>query len=478
MEWELLALRRRQRLLPMGLPGAMVLLLLTTLLVDFCGPRVQQILRGECSLTGERRYVPAVVPDRQVLARVDLTMLHERLLPRWSLGLGWGRESTEEQRAFAAAFAEAGKDPNLGALLLDLREAARTDAARQSQRIEYLAWAWNHYLAELDSPWYLECTVEVGAGRNHLIVQTYRVWRRASARVGGRSYPLLVLERADHLNVDDAALGRAGVRDGAAQVLVDGVREHAIWRVWPLLHELSSQGTRTDGRFARAVSQEVRAALAPRHFAVLARTAPSYRALLMMRESVQMREDCGSRLRMRHPAARGYSPEFQGRLALIAEGDQGSPCPAITLEEVATIEQESALLSAAEGLDAALDALTDHLIRGVAVHEARHVADQDRARAFVRPLRCPTCPDELGTHARAEVSAYLASFAAESTGAGSLHQACRVASGDSANAIALGFLLPRLLPEGCVAGPPADLHRRARQLERQLFGRSHPISIE
>jgi hypothetical protein len=150
----------------------------------------------------------------------------------------------------------------------------------------------------------------------------------------------------------------------------------------------------------------------------------------------------------------------------------------VTLAEAATIEQESAVLAQTRHLEAALDALTDHMMRGVAVHETRHVADEHRAHAFTRPLRCPACPRELGVLARAEVSAYLASFADEATGVTSLHQACRVANGTHANAIALGYLLPRLLPDGCAAGPPPDLHKRARQLEQALFGRSQPITLE
>jgi len=280
------------------------------------------------------------------------------------------------------------------------------------------------------------------------------------------------------VNVDDAALGRAGLGDGVAEVLVAGVREHAMRRVWPLLHELSAQGTQTDGHFSRALSAEVRRALDPRDYAILSRTAPAYRALLMMRESVLMREDCGSRFRLSYPPERGYTAAQQGHLALIAENEQESPCPAVTLDEAATVARESAVLAGVEGLDAALDALTDHLVDGVAVHEARHAADEARAHAYSRPLRCPACPEALGTLARAEVSAYLASFAAESTGVASLHQACRVTSGDNVNAVALGYLLPKLLPEGCTAGPPSDLHRRARQLQYSLFGRSDRIAVE
>ena len=318
----------------------------------------------------------------------------------------------------------------------------------------------------------------MGAGRNHLIIQTYRVRQRAVARVGHRSYPVLALARADHVNIDDAALGRTGIRDGAAQVLLDGIHEHAMRHVWPLLHDLSAHCTRTDESFAAAVSSEVRAALAPEHYAVLTRTAPSYRALLLMRESIRQREDCGSRFWLAYPTTRGYSAEFQGRLAMIADAEQGSSCPAVTLAEAATIEQESVTLADAPRLEAALDALTHHLVRGVSIHEARHVADEVEARAFTRPLRCPACPAALSAVARAEVSAYLASFADERTGITSLYQACRVASGTNANAIALGYLLPALLPDGCSEGPPPDVQERARQLEETLFGRASPIELE
>jgi hypothetical protein len=119
--------------------------------------------------------------------------------------------------------------------------------------------------------------------------------------------------------------------------------------------------------------------------------------------------------------------------------------------------------------------LTAHLIRGVAVHEGRHAADGDPSEAFRRPLGCTACRDGLSMAARAEVSAYLASFADEATGVSSLHQACRVSNGSSANAIALGYLLPQLVPGGCAGGPPPDLQMRARKLERALFHRSERI---
>jgi hypothetical protein len=277
--------------------------------------------------------------------------------------------------------------------------------------------------------------------------------------------------------VDDAALGRTGVRDGAAQVLVGAVRDYAELRVWPLLHELSSSATHTDGQFAAAVSTEVRAALDLEHYAVLARTAPSFRALLMMRDGVQERRDCGNRFRLSRPPIRGYPAAFRSDLMRLAEATKDGPCPPVTPDEAATIDLESEALAREPELGPALAELTAHLIRGVAVHEARHVADGDPADAFRQPLGCPACRDGLGMAARAEVSAYLASFAEEATGMSSLHQACRVSSGSNANAIALGYLLPQLVPGGCAAGPPPDLQARARKLERALFKRSERITF-
>jgi hypothetical protein len=479
LHWELAALQRRRTLLPAALPAAVIALLLALLMADGWGVRLGEWWRGERTWTGERRYVPAETPDPGALASIDWALLHERLLPRWGLSwVGWGRSPAEGDASFAAALAEASPDPNLTSLLIGMRDVVATAPIGQRQRIEYLTWAWDAYLGRLGVPWYLDCSGQVGAGRNGLLFQTYAVRSRTTFRVDDRTYPLLVLERADHLNVDDAALGRTGVRDGVAQVLVGAVRDHAELRVWPLLHELGSNATQTDGQFAGAMSAEVRAALSPEHFAVLRRTAPSFRALLMMRDAIQERRDCGSRFRLRRPPIRGYPATFRTDLMRLAEMTGDWPCPPVTPDEAAAIDFESEALARESDLALALAELTAHLIRGVAVHEARHVADGDPSEVFRRPLGCPACRDGLNIAARAEVSAYLASFADEATGVSSLHQACRVSSGSSANAIALGYLLPQLVPGGCAAGPPPDLQARARRLERTLFERSQRITFE
>jgi hypothetical protein len=264
------------------------------------------------------------------------------------------------------------------------------------------------------------------------------------------------------------------VHDGFGQVLVKGVREQAELWVWPLFDRLGSHADRGDTEFARPVSAEVRAALRPEHFAVLSRTAPAFHALLGLRKSILERQDPGSRFRMSLPPARGYAPTFRAELERVAEAEQFSPCPMLTLLEADQVDLESEALARVPELEAALARLTAHLVRGVAVHEARHVADEDQAE----PLRCPGCPSELSRAARAEVSAYLASVADEKTGISSLYQACHVGRKTGANAIALGYLLPRLLPGGCPQGPPSDLYARARRLEQRLFNRSQPIALE
>jgi hypothetical protein len=476
MEREVAALGRRRVLLPMALPTAIVALLVTTLLVNCRGPRWGEWWRGERAWTGERQFVPAETPDAD--AGIDWTLLHQQLLPRWGLGLGWGRGSTEEQAAFDAVFAEARKDPNLARLLLELRAVARTNAARQSRRVEYLGWAWNDYLAGLGVPWYLECNVAAGPGNNRLLIQSYRVQGRTTAQVGRRAYPLLVLERADRVGTHDGALGRARVHDGLGQVLVKGVREQAELWVWPLFDRLGSHANRGDAEFARPMSAEVQAALSPEHYAVLSRTAPSFHALVGLRKSILESQDPGSRFRMSLPPAHGYAPTFRAELERMAEAEHGSACPVLSLLEADRIDLESEALARVPELEAALAALTAHLVRGVAVHEARHVADEDQAHASGKPPRCPGCPRELGAAARAEVSAYLASFADEQTGISSLYQACHVGRKSGANATALGYLLPQLLAGGCSQGPPSDLYARARRLEQRLFNRSQPIALE
>jgi hypothetical protein len=478
LHWELVALHRRRTLLPAALPATVIALLLVLLMADGWGVRLGEWWRGERTWTGERRYVPAVVPDPVALASVDWALLHERLLPRWGLSLGRGRSPAQGRATFSAVLAEASPDRNLTALLLGLREVVATAPTGQRERIEYLTWAWNEYLGRVGVPWYLDWNGQVGFGRTGLLLQTYAVRSRTTFRVGDRTYPLLVLERADHLNVDDAALGRVGVHDGGAQVLVGAVRDHAELRVWPLLHELGSNATQTDGQFADAVSAEVRAALNPKYFAVLRRTAPSFRALLMMRDAIGQRRDCGSRFRLRRPPIRGYPTTFRTELLRLAEMTEDWPCPPVTPDEAAAIDFESEALARESELAPALAELTAHLIRGVAVHEARHAADGDPLEMFRKPLGCRACRDGLNIAARAEVSAYLASFTDQATGVSSLHQACRVSSGSSANAIALGYLLPQLVPGGCAAGPPPDLQVRARRLERALFHRSERITFE
>jgi hypothetical protein len=452
----------------------MAAFVVTTFLVACGTPWFGEWWRGERTWAGERQFVLAELPDPDGVAHIDWALLHQKLLPRWGLGLGWGRGSTEEQVAFDLAFAEAKQDPNLAQLLLELRAVARKNAARQSRRIEYLGWAWNDYLAGLGVPWYLELNVEVGPGRNRLLLESYRVLSRTTAKVGRRSYPLVVLERADRVGAHDGALGRARVHDGVGQVLVGGVREQAELWVWPLLDQSASHANHGDAEFARVVSAELSKALAPEHFAVLGRTARAFHALLGLRVSILERQEPGSRFRMSLPGARGYALDFRAELARTADREQDSPCPVLTVFDADQVDLESEVLARAPELEAALASLTAHLVRGVEVHEARHVADEDRAE----PHLCPGCPSDFSAAARAEVSAYLASFGDQETGMSSLYQACHVGRKTGANATALEYLLRELLAGGCSEGPPSDLFVRARRLEQRLFHRSEPIALE
>jgi hypothetical protein len=109
----------------------------------------------------------------------------------------------------------------------------------------------------------------------------------------------------------------------------------------------------------------------------------------------------------------------------------------------------------------------------VVVHEARHLADDGDP-----DLSCRGCPESMSYAVRAEVSAYLASFAAAGLGHVALVQACGVdLDRNEAHSAALSFLLPRLLPFGCDGPMPDGWYDSARALERQLFAREDVIAF-
>ena len=95
-----------------------------------------------------------------------------------------------------------------------------------------------------------------------------------------------------------------------------------------------------------------------------------------------------------------------------------------------------------------------------------------------RGPRCPGCPPTLGPRARAELSAYMASFSRPGLGYVQLFQACQalllVPRSDAGRAMAVASAA---LSNACTAGPPQDLYRRAATAERRLFGQRDAVTL-
>jgi hypothetical protein len=122
----------------------------------------------------------------------------------------------------------------------------------------------------------------------------------------------------------------------------------------------------------------------------------------------------------------------------------------------------------------------------VAIHEARHLADDAHADVFDTPLPCRSCTEDMGIVARAELSGYLASLAWSPSPATALYQACRAIAddrrwhggrgGNGPHAEAMALLQRRLGPV-CGSEPPEELSDLGRLLEEEMLGRSEPMGL-
>jgi hypothetical protein len=119
--------------------------------------------------------------------------------------------------------------------------------------------------------------------------------------------------------------------------------------------------------------------------------------------------------------------------------------------------------------------LLAHTARSVAVHEARHVADEGRLTAYLQlRLRCGDRCRDWDKIGLAELSAILASLAYSPARFIALYQACAMEVDNWPTRAAK--LIVSELPGSC-AEPTEDLAREAQALEQRLLGRSEPIVV-
>ncbi|MEM6954295.1 MAG: hypothetical protein AAF645_01365 [Myxococcota bacterium] len=438
------------------------------------------LLRGEIDLRGEPRFEAAHPPHTE---EVDFRDAVGQRWPAWTIARGRAmraetratRRRAEEaaHRAFVELRYSHGADRNLVALLDELALRLETPL-EEARRIDYLLWAYNHYLDEADVPWRLEATMRVD-DPPLLYTRSYEVLSDHDTPSGR----LRLLQRADLTNVDEGFLGHTD-RD-AAMVMMDRTVHFAVHRIWPMLSAgLDARLPPSLRTLAPFVRDAAALALPADERALLEETAVDELALIEVAASIHARAECGNTFRIYGLPWNGLSPPDQEALIGALERGRGGDCPQVTLDEAARLIGASERLGELPQLAPAVETLATWVAGSVGVHELRHARDRREGRRA-----CIGCPGarvgQLGVAVRDEIGAYIASFADPARAYVALAQACGVdadAAGSLApHAQALAAVLPDLLPEGCEGPIPEDLPARAARLEARYFGDFTPIEL-
>jgi hypothetical protein len=414
-----------------------------------------------------------LVVDREALAQVDLQLLHEELIPDWVVSGGGMR-----RLHFDRILREAGHDPNLGAVLARMRVLFEADPVLHATELLSLVRVWNVYLAKAGEPWRLAGEVRVGEQGGVLYLKSYRViLSDGRVSVGEHTFQTEIRRRVDATTLVDGWLGSMHDHEDGVVVLLDSVTQFALDQVWVLLDPYLEPELDAVARAnAPAVREQVRQALGEELFLALQQTAEDRFWMNKGAQLIHARHACGSAFVVARVPWNGMSARDLGTLQQAAAGTGSSPCPDVTETEAMLFAVRSSHVRRQPQLREALERLLGFVAAAVTVHEARHAADDLELAG--QPVSCVGCPEGTSHVAALEGSAYAASFAHPQTGALALYQACALDEALVPDRVAMvRFLAERIAPGGCYAEPPADLAERASRLEREIFGRSHPIEV-
>lgn len=443
-------------------------------------PTVRALLRGEVDFEGNRVFVPPHGPTPDDLARVDLARVHAELLPAWLESVERERrgEWSGEDATFAALYTEAGRDPNLASILLELRGVARGRLEDEAGRALYLLWAWEDYVAHFGHPWAVEAGVSRVRGRAALQLATYHVDGVVDARVGVTPHEIRLVLRADGSDLREAYLGATRRADDHARVVLDRVADFAIEEIWPLLGASDDELSPSERAWAPRIRAEVEAALAPGDYDELVAAAAERRRIRAVVKSVRERRDCVRvRLLRRVPKA-GFTEDELAALRGVTAREIDRRCPSLTPLELSDLAIASRGLNARAQLGTAIAALVAWAAQPVVVHEARHLADRAALGGLDEPIDCRSCDAGMSADARAELSGQLAAIAWSGAPATAMYQACLLVhrDPDAPHAAAMRLVTTRL-DRPCGSGPAPDLDGTARDLEVEMLGRSDPIAL-
>ena len=263
-----------------------------------------RVMRGEVTLADEPRYEPAYVVDAETLATIDWAEIHSRLLPAWVIARGQHSvpEADREdraQRAYTKLRYALAADRNLVELFDEVEEHLRRDPLGGAGRLDYLLWAYNHYLETNDIPWRVEATLLMrrqARAAPTFLTRSYQVLEDLRSPDG---YRLRLLRRADLTNVDEGFLGHTSSRDDGALVMLDQVLQFGVHHVWPLLHAgLDGRLPTRSQSLADHVRREALGALDANDYALLHETAVDQQALIEVAASIHSRQRCGNRFKI------------------------------------------------------------------------------------------------------------------------------------------------------------------------------------
>lgn len=475
-------LQKRQKMRSYGavfLAGLGLSAVLATALFD---RTLISFFRGETTITGDLHYLPSHTVDPGIFTQMDLKRVHQELLPSWAIVSGrMGMHSNRQisQRAFEMLIEEVGKDPNLGELLNEMQLIVSTrQYLTEADRMQYLLWAWNDYLARHGQPYWVRGNAHYTQYNAFFYMKTYHVLDRPEVNVGRHRYPVGLVTRIDVKDTREPYLGAASKRERGAFVVVDRIHDFVVDRIWPVFDASDDQQLDpVASAFAKHIRHNALLSLAPEDMMLLVQTAPQRRAMMRAIASINSREHCSGNVIVGGVPWDGIKAPDLELLESVADAWASDPCPAVTLGEAYQMINASLQLRQTPGLQDAVGGLVSWLARSVAIHEVRHIADSDQFDGLAKPLECAGCPAAMSTVVRAETSAYLASLAWSDAPATALYQACQsVYHTQSAHGLALHFILDQL-DLHCEMEPPANLAQRARQLEQDLFGRADAISF-
>ena len=424
---------------------------------------------------GSRQRDPTYEPEHAVnLDAVDLAMVHHELLGAWSLR----QEHKFEMRNADARIASATErvreaiapDQNLAALFDELETLVAEGKLRNRTKRDRALWltrAWNQYLDAHDEPFFLRAFVVLDPNPEfHLYA--YENVGELMASLDGERQRVRLLSRIDEVNRREWYHGSTP-SEGVA-VRIDWVVQFALDEVWPLLGAPDASSPRRQ-LYAPAVAEEAAAALSEEHLSILRATADVRREAARAHREIRERRRCSGFVIARQPWD-GFDGDALEQLD--RRVDVGR-CPAVYPSELEAFDKARNVLSSTEGLEPALQALAQWLLRTRILHELRHVDAGIDIYDDGRKATCNICAADAHNLHRAEVSAIVAEWAWSESPATTLFRFCYddEAIADGALAVAL-----KGLGHSCGEGPHPDMNAAARKLEEEAFGASVPLAAD